>query len=217
MAVEAILLLQGKINDEDDDTVGIRLLVLSKVIGCIIGKGGSTINEIRKRTNADVRISKGAKPNCADSNDELVEVVGEVSSVRDALVQIVLRLRDDVLKEKDGGLSSLVGTDSVYPVGAGLSIPPMLPSVPPVAPMGYDQRSESGSGLGLLSSSSLYGYGSLPDFGIGTMQLMEDVHYYELKGMIDRFLFFRLYIKCSISNFIEFLVQFQKRISTSQH
>ncbi|KAF9672528.1 hypothetical protein SADUNF_Sadunf11G0051600 [Salix dunnii] len=162
MAVEAILLLQGKINDEDDDTVGIRLLVLSKVIGCIIGKGGSTINEIRKRTNADVRISKGAKPNCADSNDELVEVVGEVSSVRDALVQIVLRLRDDVLKEKDGGLSSLVGTDSVYPVGAGLSIPPILPSVPPVAPMGYDQRSESASGLGLLSSSSLYGYGSLP-------------------------------------------------------
>jgi len=74
MAVEAILLLQGKINDEDDDTVGCRLLVLSKVIGCIIGKGGSTINEIRKRTNADVRISKGAKPNCADSNDELVEV-----------------------------------------------------------------------------------------------------------------------------------------------
>ena len=89
-------------------------------------------------------------------------MVGEVSSVRDALVQIVLRLRDDVLKEKDGGLNSLVGTDSVYPVGAGLSIPSILPSVPPVAPMGYDQRAESGSGLGLLSSSSLYGYGSLP-------------------------------------------------------
>ncbi|KAG6755064.1 hypothetical protein POTOM_040878 [Populus tomentosa] len=173
MAVEAILLLQGKINDEEDDTVGSRLLVLSKVIGCIIGKGGSTINEIRKRTNADVRISKGAKPNCADSNDELVEVVGEVSSVRDALVQIVLRLRDDVLKEKDGGLNSLVGTDSVYPVGAGLSIPSILPSVPPVAPMGYDQRAESASGLGLLSSSNLYGYGSLPEFEIGTMQLID--------------------------------------------
>lgn len=74
MAVEAILLLQGKINDEDDDTVGSRLLVLSKVIGCIIGKGGSTINEIRKRTNADVCISKVDKLKCADSNDELVEV-----------------------------------------------------------------------------------------------------------------------------------------------
>ncbi|XP_061978844.1 KH domain-containing protein At4g18375-like [Populus nigra] len=162
MAVEAILLLQGKINDEDNDIVGIRFLVPSKVIGCIIGKSGAIVNEIRKRTNADVCISKADKLKCADSSDELVEVAGEVGSVRDALVQIVLRLRDDVLKEKDGGLNSSVGTDSVYPVHAGISIPSILPSVPPVAPMGYDQRAESGSGLGLFSSSSLYGYGSLP-------------------------------------------------------
>lgn len=73
-AVEAVLLLQGKINDEDDDTVTLRLLVPSKVIGCIIGKSGSIINEIRKRTKADIRISKGEKPKCADANDELVEV-----------------------------------------------------------------------------------------------------------------------------------------------
>ncbi|XP_028089232.1 KH domain-containing protein At4g18375-like isoform X2 [Camellia sinensis] len=138
IAVEAALLLQGKINDEDDNTVTIRLLVPSKVIGCIIGKSGSIINEIRKRTKADVRISKGEKPKCADSTDELVEVVGEVSRVRDALIQIVLRLRDDVLKDRE-----------------------VLPSVPPVAPMGYEQRTESGSGLGMLSSGSLYGYGSL--------------------------------------------------------
>lgn len=74
MAVEAVLLLQGKINDEDEDSVTFRLLVPSKIIGCIIGKGGSIVNEIRKRTRADVRISKGQKPKCADSNDELVEV-----------------------------------------------------------------------------------------------------------------------------------------------
>ena len=74
MAVEAVLSLQEKINDEDDDTVSMRLLVPSKIIGCIIGKGGSIINEIRKRTKADVRISKGDKPKCAGINDELVEV-----------------------------------------------------------------------------------------------------------------------------------------------
>lgn len=62
MAVEATLLLQGKINDEDDDTITMRLLVSSKVIGCIIGKSGSIINEIRKRTKAEIRISKGQKP-----------------------------------------------------------------------------------------------------------------------------------------------------------
>lgn len=74
MAVEAVLLLQAKINDEDDDTVSIRLLVPSKIIGCIIGKSGSIINEIRKRTRADVRISKSERPKCADINDELIEV-----------------------------------------------------------------------------------------------------------------------------------------------
>lgn len=78
MAVEAVLLLQGKINDEDDDIATMRLLVPSKVIGCIIGKSGSIINEIRKRTRAEVRISKSEKPKCADVNDELVEVHFEI-------------------------------------------------------------------------------------------------------------------------------------------
>lgn len=76
MAVEAVLTMQGKINDIDnsDSDISIRLLVPSKVIGCIIGKSGSIINEIRKRTKADIRISKSEKPKCADSRDELVEV-----------------------------------------------------------------------------------------------------------------------------------------------
>ncbi|XP_043701272.1 KH domain-containing protein At4g18375 [Telopea speciosissima] len=161
VAVEAVLLLQEKINDDDDDTVRIRFLVPSKIIGCIIGKSGSIINEIRKRTKADVRISKGEKPKCADVNDELVEVVGEVSSVRDALVQIVLRLRDDALKDKDSGHNPPPALDSLYSSG-NLSMPSALPSVPAIAPFGYDQRVDSGSGLGMLSSNSLYGYGSFP-------------------------------------------------------
>ncbi|KAM3700842.1 hypothetical protein ACJW31_05G128900 [Castanea mollissima] len=161
MAVEAVLLLQGKISDEEDDTVSIRLLVPSKVIGCIIGKSGSIINEIRKRTKADVRISKGDKPKCADGSDELVEVLGEVGSVRDALIQIVLRLRDDVLRDRDAGHNPSVSADSLFSTGTGLSVPSVLPSVPPVGSLGYDQRVESGSGLGILSSSGLYGYGSL--------------------------------------------------------
>ncbi|KAF3449954.1 hypothetical protein FNV43_RR06033 [Rhamnella rubrinervis] len=161
MAVEAVLLLQEKINDEDDDIVTMRLLVPSKVIGCIIGKSGSIINEIRKRTKVDVRISKGEKPKCADMNDELVEMVAEAVNVRDALVQIVLRLRDDALKDRDGGRNLSVGGDSLYSGGTGLTVPSVLSSVPQVASVNYDQRAESGSGLGMISSSSLYGYGSL--------------------------------------------------------
>lgn len=167
MAVEAVLLLQEKINDDEDDTVNIRLLVPSKIIGCIIGKGGSIINEIRKRTKADVRISKGEKPKCADANDELVEVVGEVGSVRDALIQIVLRLRDDALKDRDsaGGRNTSVGAESLY---SGLSMPSLLPTVPS---MTYDQRADIGNGRPMLSSGSLYGYGSskLDENGYGSM------------------------------------------------
>ncbi|XP_058098106.1 KH domain-containing protein At4g18375-like isoform X2 [Magnolia sinica] len=158
-AVEAVLLLQGKINDNDEnDTVNIRFLVPSKVIGCLIGKSGSIINEMRKSTRADVRISKSEKPKCANDDDELVEVIGEVGNVRDALVQIVLRLRDDVLKDREGYRNAPPPTDSLY--SGGRSVSSVLPNVPPVAPLGYDQRVETGSSLGMLSTGSLYGYGS---------------------------------------------------------
>ncbi|XP_009604665.1 KH domain-containing protein At4g18375 [Nicotiana tabacum] len=160
MAVEAVLLLQGKINDEDEDSVTFRLLVPSKIIGCIIGKGGSIVNEIRKRTRADVRISKGQKPKCADSNDELVEVAGEISSVRDALIQIVLRLRDDVLKGREGNFNPSAGVDSLRTGGTGHSLASVLPNVPPTASLSYEQRVESGNGIGMRSSGSLYGHES---------------------------------------------------------
>ncbi|MCD9559343.1 hypothetical protein HAX54_017243 [Datura stramonium] len=171
MAVEAVLLLQGKINDEDEDTVTFRLLVPSKIIGCIIGKGGSIVNEIRKRTRADVRISKGEKPKCADSNDELVEVAGEVSSVRDALIQIVLRLRDDVIKGREGNHNPSAGAaDSLRTGGTGFSLAPVLSNVPPAAPLSYEHRIETGNGAGLRSSGSHYGHESLSmgDDGYGT-------------------------------------------------
>ncbi|MFS7967031.1 putative K domain-containing protein [Helianthus anomalus] len=69
MAVEVVLLLEGKINEDEEENVSIRLLVPSKVIGCIIGKIGTIINEFRKRTRADIRISKGDKAKCSDAND----------------------------------------------------------------------------------------------------------------------------------------------------
>ncbi|XXG74736.1 hypothetical protein AAC387_Pa07g3382 [Persea americana] len=175
-AVEAVLLLQGKINDNDDNnSVNFRMLVPTKAIGCLIGKGGSIINEMRKSTKADVRISKGKKPKCARDDDQLIEVIGEVGSVRDALVQIVLRLRDFVLRDRDGPRGASP-TDSLFP-GArtttpatdslfsgssrGLSVPSTFSSIPPVAPLSYEQRVEAGSGMGMLPSSSLYRYGSL--------------------------------------------------------
>lgn len=169
-AVEAVLLLQSKINDEDDENVNMRLLVPSKVIGCLIGKNGAIINEMRKKTKADIRISKGVKPKHAATNDELVEVSGEVVNLRDALLHIILRLREDVLRDRDGGRSNPPPGDSMY--SSSLAVPPVLPAVPPLAPLGYDQRVDAErGGLGTFIGSSLYGYSSLQagDDGYGSL------------------------------------------------
>ena len=61
----------------------------------------------------------------------------------------------------ESGHNPSVGADSLYSGGANLSVPSLLSSVPPVT-LAFDQRAKSGSGLGVLSSSSLYGYGTLP-------------------------------------------------------
>ncbi|KAL2935042.1 hypothetical protein RDABS01_018161 [Bienertia sinuspersici] len=166
-AVEAVLLLQEKIN-EDAENVTMRLLIPSRNIGCIIGKSGSIINEIRKRTRADIRISKGEKPKCADEGDEYVELSGEVKNVRDAIIQIVLRLRDDALKDKDGASNPSAGPDPLYAGSSGLSLPPVLH--PSVNSLGYEPRNQSGSGAGMNSLGGLYKYGSLPmgDDGYGS-------------------------------------------------
>lgn len=87
-------------------------------------------------------------------------MVGEVSNVRDALIQIVLRLRDDVLKDREGGRTP-VASDTIYSSAPGLSVPSVLSSVPSVASVNYQQRAETGTGVGILSSNNIYGYGSL--------------------------------------------------------
>ncbi|GAB2241475.1 hypothetical protein Droror1_Dr00018250 [Drosera rotundifolia] len=157
-AIEAVLLLQEKIN-EDGDVVSMRLVVPSKNIGCIIGKNGSIINEIRKRTRADIRISKTEQPKFSDSTGERIEVFGEVKNVRDALVQILSRLREDLLKDRDSSHNPSIGVDSLYASG-GLPVTSVLPTVPSVNTLGYEQRAETRSGLSLLSDP-LYKYGSL--------------------------------------------------------
>ncbi|CAA7020436.1 unnamed protein product [Microthlaspi erraticum] len=179
MAVEAVLLLQEQINDKEEAKVKMQLLVPSKVIGCIIGKSGSIISEIRKRTNADIYISKGShKPKCADPNDELVEISGDVAEVRDALIQIVLRLRDDVLRDRETGSSRnqqhlarsennnnsfFSSSSSISNTGLALPPPSFMSSVPQVAAsVDFDRRQDTGTMLSSLSGGGLYGYGSFP-------------------------------------------------------
>ena len=61
--------------DKDNKSFMIRLLVPSSQIGCLLGKGGSIVSEMRKATKANIRISpKDEHSKCAEENDELVQV-----------------------------------------------------------------------------------------------------------------------------------------------
>lgn len=52
-----------------------RLVVPKKQIGCLLGKGGVVISEIRKTTRTDIHISKSTEvPKCASEDDQVVEV-----------------------------------------------------------------------------------------------------------------------------------------------
>ncbi|WMV17415.1 hypothetical protein MTR67_010800 [Solanum verrucosum] len=77
--VEAALRLQPRCSEKVDRDSGLtplttRLLVPTSRIGCLIGKGGTIINEMRKITKANIRVlSKEGLPKFAAEDDEMVQ------------------------------------------------------------------------------------------------------------------------------------------------
>ncbi|CAI0388439.1 unnamed protein product, partial [Linum tenue] len=79
--IEAALRLQPRCSEKTERDSGLlsfttRLLVPSSQIGCLLGKGGSIINEMRNVTNANIRIlGKDNVPKVAADDDEMVQVI----------------------------------------------------------------------------------------------------------------------------------------------
>ncbi|XP_029128312.1 KH domain-containing protein HEN4 isoform X2 [Cajanus cajan] len=78
-------------------TVTARLVVPSSQVGCLLGKGGVIVSEMRKATGASIRmIGTDKVPKCASDNDQVVQISGDFSSVQDALYNATGRLRDNL-------------------------------------------------------------------------------------------------------------------------
>jgi transcription antitermination factor NusA-like protein len=59
-----------------------RLLVPTSRIGCLIGKGGAIVTEMRRLTKANIRIlSKENLPKVASEDDEMVQVRDHLRNV----------------------------------------------------------------------------------------------------------------------------------------
>ncbi|CAI9104128.1 OLC1v1002748C2 [Oldenlandia corymbosa var. corymbosa] len=135
-AQNAIKLISGRIMDSglqrrlDSGTeappVCARLVVHTNQVGCLLGKGGTIVSEMRKATGAAIRILGGDQvPRCASQNDEVVQIMGEFANVQDALYHVTGRLRNNLFVTK---MQNGAGTG---PFGRGRdqSLPGFLPPV----------------------------------------------------------------------------------------
>ncbi|XP_059631198.1 KH domain-containing protein HEN4-like [Cornus florida] len=100
---DAVLRVQSRIfrasSDSKEKPIA-KILVSSNQIGCLLGKGGSVIAEMRKSTGAHIRIlGKDQLPKGASENEELVQINGEFETVQEALMQITTRLRNHFFRD----------------------------------------------------------------------------------------------------------------------
>lgn len=120
-AQEALLHIQSQIVDLGPDKDGVittRLLVPANQVGCLIGRGGTVISEMRRTTGANIRIlPREDLPRCALETDELVQIVGDIRVAREALVQITSRLRANLNHERST-TGAMVSSSLVTPLSS---------------------------------------------------------------------------------------------------
>ncbi|KAL7091388.1 hypothetical protein ACP275_12G102600 [Erythranthe tilingii] len=106
--------------EEQPLQVTVRLLVPSDQIGCVIGKGGQIIQNIRSDTHAQIRVLGSEHlPPCALSSDELIQINGEATTVKEALHQVAFRLHENPSRSQQSILSS----PSIYRSGIAFNNP----------------------------------------------------------------------------------------------
>ncbi|XP_068641752.1 RNA-binding KH domain-containing protein RCF3-like [Aristolochia californica] len=119
-SIDAAVRLQPRCSDKIERESGepsytTRLLVPTSRIGCLIGKGGAIINEMRRLTRANIRIvSKENLPKVASEDDEMVQISGDIDSARNALVQVTTRLKANLF-EREGALPSFTSAVPYFP------------------------------------------------------------------------------------------------------
>lgn len=129
-AQEAVIRAHHRIAEigfEPGAAVVARLLVHPQQIGCLLGKGGFIITEMRRATGASIRIfPKEQVQKGSYQNDEVVQVIGSLPSVQDALFHITSRIRETIFPMR--------------PPYANFSGPPYMSPFPEMPPPSFRPR-----------------------------------------------------------------------------
>ncbi|XP_042462545.1 KH domain-containing protein HEN4-like [Zingiber officinale] len=112
-AIDAAVRLQPRCSEKEsaEPSYTTRLLVSTLQIGCLIGKAGSIISEMRRTTRANIRVlSKENVPKVASDDDEMVQISGEIDIARNALVCVTTRLKANLFERRENTLSTHVSS-----------------------------------------------------------------------------------------------------------
>ncbi|KAH9716189.1 hypothetical protein KPL71_021370 [Citrus sinensis] len=137
-AQDAVMRVHSRIAEigfEPGQAVVARLLVHSQQIGCLLGRGGHIVSEMRRATGASIRVfPKDQAPRCGSPHDEIVQVIGNYHSVQDALFHITSRLRETIFPMKRPGPNN---GHSYLPPFPEMPPPPFRPRHNPASPGSY--------------------------------------------------------------------------------
>ncbi|WJX42690.1 hypothetical protein P8452_29892 [Trifolium repens] len=109
-----------EIGFEQSNAVVARLLVRSPQVGCLLGKGGHVISEMRRVTGASIRIFSKEQIKYISHNEEVVQVIGTLHTVQDALFHITSRIRESIFPMRN--------------TPPNFSAPPHMPPFPETSP-----------------------------------------------------------------------------------
>ncbi|KAL7162873.1 hypothetical protein ACSBR2_043195 [Camellia fascicularis] len=126
----------AEIGFEPGAAVVARILVHSQQIGCLLGKGGVIIAELRRATGASIRVfPKEQIPKFSSRNEEVVQIIGSLQSVQDALFQITSRLRETIFPFRPHPPNA--SGSSYLPPYPDMMPPPFRPRHDPASPGPY--------------------------------------------------------------------------------
>ncbi|KAH9625974.1 hypothetical protein KSS87_022374 [Heliosperma pusillum] len=129
---DAVLRILNRLAKATPDTkekgITFKLLVSSNQIGCLLGKGGSIIGEMRKVTGAFIRVlGKDQVPKSA-SEDEVVQITGELEVTQDAVMHVTTRLQHHFFRDAFPSAFADRGPPFAPRLGRGERSPPFGPS-----------------------------------------------------------------------------------------
>ncbi|KAH9724181.1 RNA-binding KH domain-containing protein RCF3 [Citrus sinensis] len=97
--------------------VATRMVVSRMHVGCLLGKGGKIIEQMRMETKTQIRIlpRDHSLPRCVSMSEEIVQVVGDINNVKNAVAIISSRLRESQHRDRSHFHGRLHSPDRFFP------------------------------------------------------------------------------------------------------